>query len=179
MGVIFTYWGFKCIMFPDELTEWVVRNFRASRSNTFSSSSSGSSWDYTQDMWTKNSRLLCHLKKCSCYTFTPETLIVQLGCDILTCIVKFCFSKPWVAVTLTQCCFEACCNRVKKNLPLMLITGQIGKKCVTAGSVKHGGLCHLTGDPQPKVKSEHIWPATRCWKRKSHQLHSNCLQKGF
>ncbi len=81
----------------------------------------------------------------------PGFTSVAVLCDILTCIVKFCFSKPWVAVTLTQCCFEACCNRVKKNLPLMLITGQIGKKCVTAGSVKHGGLCHLTGDPQPKV----------------------------
>lgn len=38
---------FKCIIFPDELTLWVVRSFRASRSITFSSSSSASSWDHT------------------------------------------------------------------------------------------------------------------------------------
>lgn len=42
---------FKCIISPDELTLWVVRSFRASRSITFSSSSSASSWDHTHKTW--------------------------------------------------------------------------------------------------------------------------------
>ncbi len=36
----------------------------------------------------------------------PYFTKIAVLCDVLTCIVKFCFSKPWVAVEVTLCCFN-------------------------------------------------------------------------
>ncbi len=42
---------------------------------------------------------LCKL----CPIFTK----IDVLCDVLTCVVNFCFSKRWVAVKVTQCCFKS------------------------------------------------------------------------
>lgn len=43
--------NYDVILFWGDLTVWVLRNFRASRSITFSSSSSPSSWSHTKQSW--------------------------------------------------------------------------------------------------------------------------------